>query len=165
MSAKLLVQKVVSSLPATLDPNTIYLVRVGVGFDLYVSDSLGQIAHKSNSPQSDFAQTNTAAVDFIKNKPTTLAGYGITDAQPLDGDLTTIAGLTGTAGLLRKTAANTWELDTTEVDPYDLAFDAISTSIQLTKAATPVANISLDLVESLDGSVQMYIVKAPTPVV
>jgi hypothetical protein len=94
-----------------------------------------------------------------------LAGYGITDAQPLDGDLTTIAGLTGTAGLLRKTAANTWELDTTEVDPYDLAFDAISTSIQLTKAATPVANISLDLVESLDGSVQMYIVKAPTPVV
>src|SRR5574343_169137 len=32
--------------------------------------------------------------------------------QPLDGDLTSIAGLSGTAGLLRKTAANTYQLDT-----------------------------------------------------
>ena len=44
--------------------------------------------------------------------PTTLAGYGITDAQPLDADLTSIAGLAGTSGYLRKTAANTWSLDT-----------------------------------------------------
>jgi hypothetical protein len=44
--------------------------------------------------------------------PTTLAGYGITDAQPLDADLTSIAGLAGTSGLLRKTAANTWTLET-----------------------------------------------------
>jgi len=32
--------------------------------------------------------------------------------QPLDGDLTSIAGLSGSAGLLRKTASNTWTLDT-----------------------------------------------------
>lgn len=44
--------------------------------------------------------------------PTTLSGYGITDAQPLDGDLTTIAGLSGTSGILRKGGANTWSLDT-----------------------------------------------------
>ena len=48
----------------------------------------------------------------INSKPTTLSGYGITDAQPLDPDLTSIAGLAGTTGLLKKTAANTWALDT-----------------------------------------------------
>ena len=32
--------------------------------------------------------------------------------QPLDADLTAIAALSGTSGLLRKTAANTWSLDT-----------------------------------------------------
>jgi flagellar basal body rod protein FlgC len=32
--------------------------------------------------------------------------------QPLDADLTSIAGLAGTSGLLKKTAANTWTLDT-----------------------------------------------------
>ena len=37
--------------------------------------------------------------------PTTLAGYGITDAQPLDADLTAIAALSGTSGFLTKTAA------------------------------------------------------------
>jgi phage-related tail fiber protein len=44
--------------------------------------------------------------------PTTLAGYGITDAQALDADLTAIAALAGTSGILTKTAANTWTLDT-----------------------------------------------------
>lgn len=46
------------------------------------------------------------------------AGYltsatAATTYQPLDGDLTAIAGLSGTSGLLKKTAANTWTLDTT----------------------------------------------------
>ena len=45
------------------------------------------------------------------------AGYLTTSVaastyQPLDGDLTSIAGLAGTSGLLKKTAANTWSLDT-----------------------------------------------------
>jgi hypothetical protein len=57
------------------------------------------------------------------------AGYLTSSAadaayQPLDGDLTSIAGLSGTSGILKKTAANTWTLDTssyltsyTETDP------------------------------------------------
>lgn len=58
------------------------------------------------------AVTITPAWGSITGKPTTLSGYGITDAQPLDADLTSIAGLAGTSGFLKKTAANTWSLDT-----------------------------------------------------
>lgn len=42
---------------------------------------------------------STAVVAFadVTGKPTTLAGYGITDAQPLDSDLTAIAALSTTS--------------------------------------------------------------------
>lgn len=44
--------------------------------------------------------------------PNTLAGYGITDAQPLDADLTAIAVLPGSSGFLKKNAPDAWTLDT-----------------------------------------------------
>jgi hypothetical protein len=43
--------KVVANLPATLEPNTLYLVRVGSGFDIYVSDLTGNIAYSINGSQ------------------------------------------------------------------------------------------------------------------
>lgn len=46
----------------------------------------------------------------VTGTPTTLAGYGITDAQPLDADLTAIAALS-TTGYARRTGASTWALD------------------------------------------------------
>lgn len=42
----------------------------------------------------------------ITGKPTTLSGYGITDAQGLDSDLTAVAGLS-TTGLIVRTGAGT----------------------------------------------------------
>lgn len=42
------IHKVVSSLPSSLAANCLYLVRTGVGFDLYASDSTGSIAHPLN---------------------------------------------------------------------------------------------------------------------
>lgn len=45
------------------------------------------------------------------SNPTTLSGFGITDAQPLDADLTAIGALAANSGFLKKTAANTWALD------------------------------------------------------
>jgi hypothetical protein len=65
----------------------------------------------------------------ITSTPTTISGYGITDAQPIDADLTAIAALTGTSGLLKKTAANTWELDT---NTYLTTSSAASTYLPLT---------------------------------
>ncbi len=42
-------EKVVGSLPATIQPNTVYAVRTGSGFDLYITDATGGIAHTLNS--------------------------------------------------------------------------------------------------------------------
>lgn len=48
------------------------------------------------------------------NKPISTATQTALNAkQPLDGDLTSIAGLTGTAGFLKKNGANSWNLDNT----------------------------------------------------
>lgn len=40
--------KVVSSLPGTLEPNAVYFVRAGTGFDLYCTDQTGSVAHQIN---------------------------------------------------------------------------------------------------------------------
>lgn len=73
-----------------------------------------------NADDIDLATTGVSANTYIGfavdaygritnvTLPTTLAGYGITDAQPLDADLTAIAALTGT-GILVRTGANTYD--------------------------------------------------------
>jgi phage-related tail fiber protein len=48
----------------------------------------------------------------ITGLPTTVAGYGITDAQAKSTDLTAIAALVGTTGFLKKTGTGAWALDT-----------------------------------------------------
>ena len=53
--------KEVSALPGTLTPDTLYAIRVGVGFDLYMSDNTGAVAHKVNGAVLGAAQTFTAA--------------------------------------------------------------------------------------------------------
>lgn len=72
--------------------------------------------------------------------PTTLAGYGITDAQPLDADLTAIAGIAATTGLLRKTAANTWSLDT---NAYITGNQSITLSGDATGTGTTAISLTL----------------------
>jgi hypothetical protein len=42
------VAKVISALPGTLTPDTFYAVRTGAGFDLYMSDATGSVAHAIN---------------------------------------------------------------------------------------------------------------------
>lgn len=43
------VEKVVSALPGVLDPDTVYFVRVGTGFDTFVTDSTGSVAYSQNA--------------------------------------------------------------------------------------------------------------------
>lgn len=64
--------KVVAALPSQLDANAIYYVRAGAGFDLYVTNSSGQIvAYPVNTPGAGIvyrpvqATTSGTSVDFV----------------------------------------------------------------------------------------------------
>lgn len=46
--SKLRIEKVIGSVPGTLEPDCIYAVRSGAGYDLRVSDMTGSVAHKLN---------------------------------------------------------------------------------------------------------------------
>ena len=117
----------------TADLGTAALLDVGAtsgtvcaGDDSRLSDARTPTAHASThgSAGSDpititISQvTNLSSELSAKLDSTTAASTYLTIAtasttyQPLDGDLTAIAGLSGTAGILTKTAANTWTLDT-----------------------------------------------------
>ena len=80
--------------------------------------------------------TITPAFGSITDTPTTLAGYGITDGQPLDADLSAIAALAGTSGLLKKTAADTWTLDTTAYGDVVGPASAVSGNVALFNGTT-----------------------------
>lgn len=57
--------------------------------------------------------TTTGTVSGINVTSGSDPGHTHTAYQPADGDLTAIAALTGTTGFLKKTAENTWTIDTT----------------------------------------------------
>jgi hypothetical protein len=87
--------------------------------------------------------------------PTTLSGYGITDAQPLDADLTAIAALTGD-GLLRKTGG-TWAMDSAS---YLTANQTITLSGDVTGSGataitTTIANNAVTTTKILNKAVTL----------
>lgn len=68
--AVLKVEKVVSALPGTLAADTIYFVRVGTGFDIYVTDSTGAIAYRANPSGETFAASRWRDCDFDNSAAT-----------------------------------------------------------------------------------------------
>lgn len=86
-------------------------------------------------------QGNTVEVSYGGTGATTAAAartnLGVvigTDVQAYDADLAAIAALTGTSGLLKKTAANTWSLDTSTYLP--LAGGTLTGSIAITSGTS-----------------------------
>lgn len=79
--AVLKVEKVVSALPGTLAANTIYCVRVGAGFDLYVTDTTGAIAYQVNQAAGageTFAGSRWLFSDFYNSAATANPPFTIT---------------------------------------------------------------------------------------
>ena len=78
---------------------------------IYTTYLWNSITPKTNNTydlgSSSYKWKNIHGVTIYENGTSLASKY-----QPLDADLTSIAGLTGTSGLLKKTAANTWSLDT-----------------------------------------------------
>lgn len=105
-----------------------------------VTSALGYTPVSQSGSYADPAWITSVSWGKISSTPTTLAGYGITDAQALDADLTAIAALTGTSGLLRKDAANSWSLDTTG---YLTANQSITLSGDATGTGTTAISVVL----------------------
>lgn len=66
----------------------------------------------------------------------------LSNYQPIDADLTAIAALSGTSGLLKKTAANTWTLDTTAYTTNTGTVTSVGVSVPtgLSVSGTPVTS-------------------------
>ena len=77
-----------------------------------IGDVSGSVSFDGSA---DASITAVVADDSHNHSISTVTGLqtALDGKQPLDGDLTAIAALAGTSGLLKKTAANTWTLDTT----------------------------------------------------
>ena len=92
---------------------TLFISDTGVVANTYGSSTQIPVLSINAQGQVTNATTTSFSVDFssITNKPTTLAGYGITDGQPLNVNLTALAGV-GVAGFYARTGATTAEART-----------------------------------------------------
>lgn len=96
--------------------------------------------------------------------PTTLAGYGITDAQPLDSDLTAIAAL-ATTGLIARTGSGTATTRSVAVSGTGLSItngDGVSGNPTITSNATSANTASTIVARDASGNFTAGTITATT---
>jgi hypothetical protein len=97
------VSYVAGTLPANND--SVYFVFSRTGNVGATGSGSGDMSKSVYDPNDDGKVTNAVNADNVpwsgvSSKPTTLSGFGITDGQPLDTELTALAGLTSAADKL-----------------------------------------------------------------
>ncbi len=103
--------KVVSALPTTLDANSVYYVRVGTGFDMYVTNDMGIVtAYGLNTGTTDVLGTEIAGLSASTSSPvvdgdTILTAVGKLQAQ-VNGASSRILDITSTATVAPTTFAD-----------------------------------------------------------
>lgn len=150
-------------------PNTTYsvgngLTSSGTVFSLGTPSELTATTSNNSSTSSHTHSINTGVAVALSNTSTSTTGTSVSLAradhthkitgfsldthnhsslyQPLDADLTSIAGLTNTFGFLKKTANNTWSIDTTN---YLSLTGGTLTGTLNTRSVLPTANNSYDI--------------------
>lgn len=91
--------------------NTLDVVTANSGRIVVAADSIDLASGIATTGTFHEVTIDTYGRVTLGANPTTLAGYGITDAQASDGDLTAIAAISST-GILARTASNTWAVRT-----------------------------------------------------
>lgn len=145
-----------------------------------VSDLTNDTGFITSWGQADWNQTDNTSADYIKNKPILVTpggiGEGIVEAAHAiestyassagyvelnnvgnADDLKVIEALQGTSGLLRKTAANTWTLDTNQY----LTHAPIET-ISVNGVTQPIVNRNVDLTISSPAGGMTFVRKTYT---
>lgn len=88
----------------------------------------------------------------LASKPTTLAGYGITDAQPIDADLTTISGLTPTNDDVMQYKAGAWANRTIAQLQTDLSLSGTNTGDQTSVTGNAGTATALQNARTINGT-------------
>lgn len=108
---------------------------------LMTINSSGAITNASSIAATSFIKSGGSSGQFLKAD----GSVDSSSYQPLDADLTAIAGLALTTGLLRKNGMNTWELDQNQyITTADLSgYQTVANlSTNLTASATKYPNVN-----------------------
>ena len=142
----------------------------------------GAVIGPSSATDGNFPLFNGATGKLIKNSAYGPSSFAPSEHnhsgvyQPVDGDLTAIAALAGSSGFLKKTAADTWALDTTVVRKYAANVgDGSATSIVVThnlntqdvivmlrEVASPYAVVMTDIEITSVNTITLKFAAAPT---
>ena len=125
-----------------------------------VADGANAYSHPANHPASIITQDSSNR--FVTDAEKTAWSA----KQDSDEDLTAIAALAGTAGLLKKTSANTWSLDTTayttNVGDVTLVGAETLTNKTLTRYTETVYNLTGTDIAVANGTIQTKTLAANT---